>query len=225
MTPGMPTRVVGARWRTVSGALAEGVTDTELAALEDQDAEQFDRRTWAALAWADARTRADLGPVPVEFEDELARHYSPAEREDLGTRCRCVDPADRWVPSARAQPAPVDARTALIARCPVKHATVRAPIGLSGMTEPHRTRTLRRRASLARVVNCETCGTDRTKIPVFASPSRSVDTIRAFRYSEPNVKRYQAATCRRSGRRRAVNRARLASSPGDPEHERVGEHP
>ena len=83
MTPGMPTRVVGARWRTVSGALAEGVTDTALAAVEDQDAEQFDRRTWAALAWADARTRADLGPVPVEFEDELARHYSPADREDL----------------------------------------------------------------------------------------------------------------------------------------------
>jgi hypothetical protein len=141
MTPGMPTRVVGARWRTVSGALAEGLTDTEFTALEDQDAQQFDRRTWAALAWADARTRADLGPVPVEFEDELARHYSPAERKDLdlvttvmtianrsantfdaligrlrgqpvpgsrlldellvGTRCRCVDPADRWVPSAR----------------------------------------------------------------------------------------------------------------------------
>jgi hypothetical protein len=80
----MPTRVVGARWpSTVRGALAEGVTDTELAALEDQDAERFDQRTWSALAWADARTRADLGPVAVEFEDELARHYSPAEREDL----------------------------------------------------------------------------------------------------------------------------------------------
>jgi AhpD family alkylhydroperoxidase len=64
-------------------ALAEGVTDTELAALESQDPEQFDRRTWAALAWADARARADLGPVAVEFEDELARHYSASEREDL----------------------------------------------------------------------------------------------------------------------------------------------
>ena len=64
-------------------ALAEGVSDAELAALEDRDAEKFDRRTWAALAWADARTRADLGPVPVEFEDELARHYNSAERDDL----------------------------------------------------------------------------------------------------------------------------------------------
>ena len=34
-------------------------------------------------AWSDARARADLGPVPVEFEDELARHYSAAERDDL----------------------------------------------------------------------------------------------------------------------------------------------
>ena len=64
-------------------ALAEGVSDAELAALENQDAEQFDRRTWAAIAWADARARADLGPVPAEFEDELARHYGSAERDDL----------------------------------------------------------------------------------------------------------------------------------------------
>jgi AhpD family alkylhydroperoxidase len=64
-------------------ALAEGVTDAELAALENQDPDRFDRRTWAAIAWADARARASLGPVPEEFEDELARHYSAAERDDL----------------------------------------------------------------------------------------------------------------------------------------------
>ena len=39
-------------------ALAEGVTDAELAALKNQDPERFDRRTWAAIAWADARARA-----------------------------------------------------------------------------------------------------------------------------------------------------------------------
>ena len=61
-------------------------------------------------------------------------------------------------------------RTALIARCPVKHTTVRARIGLSGMAEPHRKGTCDRKASLARVVNCETCGTDRTKIPLFREP-------------------------------------------------------
>jgi AhpD family alkylhydroperoxidase len=64
-------------------ALAEGVTDAELAALENQDPERFDRRTWAAIAWADARARASLGPVPAEFEDELTHYYSAAERDDL----------------------------------------------------------------------------------------------------------------------------------------------
>ena len=64
-------------------ALAEGVTDAELAALENQEPERFGRRTWAAIAWADARARASLGPVPAEFEDELARYYSAAERDDL----------------------------------------------------------------------------------------------------------------------------------------------
>jgi AhpD family alkylhydroperoxidase len=64
-------------------ALAEGLTDAELAALEQHDAGQFDRRTWAAIAWADARARTDLGPVPMEFEHELARYYTAAERADL----------------------------------------------------------------------------------------------------------------------------------------------
>lgn len=64
-------------------ALAEGLTDDELAALEQHDAEQFERRTWAAIAWADARARADLGPVPPEFERELARYYTAPQRADL----------------------------------------------------------------------------------------------------------------------------------------------
>ena len=74
------------RWCTLAHrrwALSEGVTDAELAALEGQDAERFDRRTWAAIAWADARARANLGPAPPEFEEELARYYSSTERDDL----------------------------------------------------------------------------------------------------------------------------------------------
>lgn len=64
-------------------ALAEGVTDEELAAIEGRDPEQFDRRSWAAIAWAQARSRADLSPVPGELEAELARHYDERERADL----------------------------------------------------------------------------------------------------------------------------------------------
>ncbi len=76
-------------------ALAEGVTDEELAAIEDQDPKQFDRRTWAAIAWAQARTRADLDPVPDELEAELARHYDEGEQADLEVVTQAMGVANR----------------------------------------------------------------------------------------------------------------------------------
>jgi AhpD family alkylhydroperoxidase len=76
-------------------ALAEGVTDEELAAIEGQEAEQFDRRTWAAIAWAQARTRADLEPVPDELEAELVRHYDERERADLELVTEAMGTANR----------------------------------------------------------------------------------------------------------------------------------
>lgn len=76
-------------------ALAEGVTDEELAAIEGQDSKQFDRRTWAAIAWAQARTRADLEPVPEELEAELARHYDERERADLELVTQAMGVANR----------------------------------------------------------------------------------------------------------------------------------
>ncbi len=76
-------------------ALAEGVTDEELAALEGHDLERFDRRTWAAIAWAQARTRSDQGPVPAELEAELARHYDEDERADLEVVTRVMGVANR----------------------------------------------------------------------------------------------------------------------------------
>jgi AhpD family alkylhydroperoxidase len=74
------------RWCTLAHrqwALAEGVTNAELAALEDERPEAFDRAGWAAIAWAQARAHADLGPVALELERELARHYDAAQRADL----------------------------------------------------------------------------------------------------------------------------------------------
>jgi AhpD family alkylhydroperoxidase len=76
-------------------ALAEGVGDDELAAIEGHDSEPFDRRTWAAIAWAQARTRADLGPVPEELEADLARHYDERERADLELVTRVMGLANR----------------------------------------------------------------------------------------------------------------------------------
>lgn len=76
-------------------ALAEGVSDAEIAALEQERPERFDRRTWAAIAWAQARVRAAPDPVPGEFEAELARHYDAAEREDLALVVRVMTLANR----------------------------------------------------------------------------------------------------------------------------------
>jgi AhpD family alkylhydroperoxidase len=76
-------------------ALAEGVTDEELAAIEGHDPKQFDRRTWAAIAWAQARTRADVIPVPDELEAELARHYDERERADLELVTQAMGTANR----------------------------------------------------------------------------------------------------------------------------------
>jgi AhpD family alkylhydroperoxidase len=76
-------------------ALAEGVSDAELAAIEGQEADRFDRRSWAAIAWAQARTRTDLGPVPVELETELARHYDEGERADLELVTQAMGIANR----------------------------------------------------------------------------------------------------------------------------------
>jgi AhpD family alkylhydroperoxidase len=76
-------------------AAAEGVSDEELAAIEDRDPEQFDRATWAAIAWAQARTRADLSPVPEELEAELARHYDEGGRADLELITQAMGMANR----------------------------------------------------------------------------------------------------------------------------------
>jgi AhpD family alkylhydroperoxidase len=76
-------------------ALAEGITDDELAAIDGQDPERFDRRTWTAIAWAQARTRADLEPVPEELDAALARHYGEDERADLDLVTQVMGLANR----------------------------------------------------------------------------------------------------------------------------------
>lgn len=86
------------RWCSVAHrqwALAEGVSDAELAALEGGRAEVFDRRTWAAVAWAQARARAGLGPAPLELELELERHFDAGQRADLDLVTRVMTAVNR----------------------------------------------------------------------------------------------------------------------------------
>jgi AhpD family alkylhydroperoxidase len=64
-------------------ALAEGVSEAELAALEGLDAEAFDARTWAAIAWAQAYARSDFGEVPDALDANFRKHFSAQEQADI----------------------------------------------------------------------------------------------------------------------------------------------
>jgi AhpD family alkylhydroperoxidase len=64
-------------------ALAEGVSEEELAALEGMDPEAFDARTWAAIAWVQAFARSDLGAVPDAIDANFQKHFTVQEQADI----------------------------------------------------------------------------------------------------------------------------------------------
>jgi hypothetical protein len=64
-------------------ALAEGLSDAELAALEGRDEAAFDARKWAAIAWAMATARSDFNGVPEVIEANFRQHFSPQEQADI----------------------------------------------------------------------------------------------------------------------------------------------
>ena len=64
-------------------ALAEGLSEPELAALEGLDPESFDGRTWAAIAWAQAYARGDFAEVPDAIDVNFRQHFSAQEQADI----------------------------------------------------------------------------------------------------------------------------------------------
>jgi AhpD family alkylhydroperoxidase len=64
-------------------ALAEGLSDSELAALEGLDEESFDPRKWAAIAWASATARSDFQGAPEVIDANFRQHFSPQEQADI----------------------------------------------------------------------------------------------------------------------------------------------
>jgi AhpD family alkylhydroperoxidase len=71
-------------------ALAEGVSETELAALEGLDPEAFDARTWAAIAWAQAYARSDLDEVPDAIDRNFRQHFGAQEQADIRLAARTM---------------------------------------------------------------------------------------------------------------------------------------
>jgi alkylhydroperoxidase family enzyme len=66
-------------------ARGEGLPEAELAALEHQQVESLDARTWAAVAWAQAAARSHfhLAEVPDVIETNFRRRFSPQEQADI----------------------------------------------------------------------------------------------------------------------------------------------
>ena len=64
-------------------ALAEGLSKADLAALEGLDAESFDARTWAAIAWAQAYARSDFATVPDAIDANFRQRFSAQEQADI----------------------------------------------------------------------------------------------------------------------------------------------
>jgi AhpD family alkylhydroperoxidase len=64
-------------------ALIEGLPEDELAALEGREAESFDPRTWAAIAWVHAAAASDFTGVPDAIEANFRARFSPQEQADI----------------------------------------------------------------------------------------------------------------------------------------------
>jgi AhpD family alkylhydroperoxidase len=76
-------------------ALAEGLPEAELAALEGLDAEWFDPQRWAALAWAQAVTHSDFGDIPEIIDANFRRQFSRQEQADIELVVRVINWTNR----------------------------------------------------------------------------------------------------------------------------------
>jgi len=87
-------------------ALAAGVTDAELAALEDMDEEAFDRATWLAVAYARSRTKADFAPGEGDdLEAAVIEALGPQTCRDVEDVARVMTVANRIANTLNALPA------------------------------------------------------------------------------------------------------------------------
>ncbi|MGB5193693.1 MAG: carboxymuconolactone decarboxylase family protein [Polyangiales bacterium] len=86
-------------------ALDAGVTDAELAALENMDPEVLDRRTWLALAYARERTKEDFAPVSDDAQHEaLVAELGAQTTLDVEEVARVMTVANRIANTLNALP-------------------------------------------------------------------------------------------------------------------------
>lgn len=64
-------------------ALAAGLSEAELTALEGMDPKAFDAHRWAAIAWAHAAASSGFRHVPEPIDASFRREFTPAEQSDI----------------------------------------------------------------------------------------------------------------------------------------------
>jgi AhpD family alkylhydroperoxidase len=86
-------------------ALEAGVSDAELAALENMDETAFDRRTWLAIAYARERTKVQFAPAAEEASQEaLSDALGAQTRSDVEDVARVMTVANRIANTLNALP-------------------------------------------------------------------------------------------------------------------------
>lgn len=100
-------------WGHQEWAQISGVSNEELAQLEQLDPRGFDRRKWVAISYVRALVKRDFKGVQPELRRAMQHKYSPQEIRQIGLVARVMDIGNRgsntWeamVSRVRGKPAP-----------------------------------------------------------------------------------------------------------------------
>lgn len=82
-------------WAHHEWANLEGVSDAELASLENLNAQEFDRRKWLAISYVRALVSANFGPVDAKLQKEVDATYSPQDIQNIQVVTKVMDLGNR----------------------------------------------------------------------------------------------------------------------------------
>ena len=82
-------------WGHHEWAHTAGISEEELAHLEDMDPEFFDRRKWIAVSYVRAFVSGKFGSVPRELRKEMRENYTAHEIKEIELVTRIMDLGNR----------------------------------------------------------------------------------------------------------------------------------
>ena len=82
-------------WAHHEWASIEGVSEKELAHIEQMNPAQFDRKTWLALSFVCQLVTTRFGPVPKKLMQQIRSNYTTEEIEQITLVAKVMDAANR----------------------------------------------------------------------------------------------------------------------------------